>query len=29
MLGESNQKPYNITVTKRSLNRDKNCNRNY
>jgi len=27
MLGESNQKPYNITL--KSPNHDKNCNRNY
>jgi len=29
MLGESNQKPYNITLAERSPNPDKNRNRNY
>jgi len=27
-LGESNQKPHSITLTKRSPNHDRNCNRN-
>jgi len=29
MLGESNQKPYNFTLTTRSPNHNKNGNRNY